>query len=93
MTTEREAVQIGAAALLHLAEHPDDFQRLLSLSGLDVDGVRARAQDPEFLGFVLEFLMGDEATAERFCVAEALTGERLAAARAALPGGDAPHWL
>lgn len=92
MTGEAGAA-VGASALVFLAERPEDFQRFLAISGLDLDAVRARAADPEFLGFVLDFLLSDEALAEGFAAQERLTPEKLHAARAALPGGDAPHWL
>ncbi|MEO1330165.1 MAG: DUF3572 family protein [Pseudomonadota bacterium] len=86
-------MEIGQSALVHLAGRPEDLGGFLGASGLDAGAVRERASDPEFLGFVLDYLMSDDALAESFCLAEELSAEQLAAARAALPGGDAPFWL
>lgn len=90
---QEAAVELGASALVFLANQPEEIGRFLTVSGVEVATVRARAADPEFLGFVLDFVLSDEALAEAFCMQEALRPEMLAAARAALPGGDAPHWL
>lgn len=54
--------------------------------------MRARAGDPEFLGFVLDFLLSDEAALVAFAEESGLSPDRPLRARAALPGGQLPHW-
>lgn len=93
MATERDGLEIGAHALTFLAERPEDFLRFLSTSGADLDDVRARAGDAEFLGFALDFVLSEETLAQDFCIAAEASPERVQAARAALPGGDLPHWI
>lgn len=90
--TETEATTIGGDALVFLAEHPDALVRFFELSGVDPAAVRAQAQDPGFLGFLLDFVRGDETLAAAFCARSGLDGARLAAARQALPGGAEPNW-
>ena len=64
----------------------------LGSTGCSSDELRTRASDPEFLGFVLDFLMQDEAALLAFCETSGLQPDRPIRARAALPGGDLPHW-
>ena len=87
-----EAVEIGERALIWLAGEPEALGGFLGASGLDPAELRARVREPEFLGFVLDFLLSDEALLLAFCAAAAIAPTRPAVARAALPGGDLPHW-
>jgi hypothetical protein len=87
-----QATALALEALGWLAGDDDRLGGLISGAGLDAAGLRARAADPEFLGFVLEWLMQDDAVAADFAQAHGLSPEDLRAARAALPGGDAPEW-
>ncbi|MBI6630004.1 DUF3572 domain-containing protein [Pontibaca salina] len=64
----------------------------LNSSGADEDDLRTRAQDPEFLGSVLDFLMLDDAWVMRFCDTQRISYERVMQARAALPGGAQINW-
>lgn len=87
-TSETFALRVLAA----LAENESLRDAFLGSSGLAADEISARVSDPEFLGFVLDFvLQGDEAIVE---LSQALGAppERFVEARAALPGGDTPHW-
>lgn len=54
--------------------------------------MRERAADPEFLGFVLDFLLMDDATLIAFAEDEGIAPDRPLRARAALPGGKLPNW-
>ncbi len=56
--TADEAVSIGQDALIWLAGQPEALAGFLAASGLAPEDLRSRAADPEFLGFVLEFLLG-----------------------------------
>lgn len=64
----------------------------LGASGASADEVKTRAADPEFLGFVLDFLLADEAALLAFCEHNGEKPEAPFQARAALPGGDLPNW-
>jgi hypothetical protein len=86
------AAALGRDALLWLAARPDDVAALLAASGLGAAALRARAADPELLGFVLDFVLADEARARAFAEAHGLAPDAALRARAALPGGDAPDW-
>ncbi len=86
------AETLGLQALAWLAGRPEDAGQFLAMTGASADELRSRATDPEFLGFVLDFLMSDEAMLLAFCEETNLAPDRPARARAALPGGDLPHW-
>lgn len=87
-----QAVGFASDLLLWLAGSPERIGPLLDASGAPPGALRARASDPEFLGFCLDFAMSDEALLVEGCRACGLDPQLAAAARAALPGGDAPHW-
>ncbi len=86
------AIRCAADALLWLAERPEEMAGFLGWSGADPAALRARARDPEFLGFVLDYLLLDEDRARAATQDFGLGADALLRARAALPGGDAPHW-
>jgi hypothetical protein len=86
------AVSVGLDALLWLTGRPDDVAALLALSGIGPAELRRRAAEPEFLGFVLDFVLADEERARSFAEAHGLGADAAFRARAALPGGDAPDW-
>lgn len=90
--TPNAARAIAEDALVWLAGRPQTLGQFLATTGAGPGEVRRRADDPEFLGFVLDFVLGDERMARDFAAAAGLAAEKLAAARAALPGGDLPHW-
>lgn len=84
-----EIVALRALAWLAQAELLDTFQ---STTGADIDTIRNAAQDPEFLGAVLDFVLLDDDWVRGACAAQALPYDSLLSARSALPGGDFPHW-
>jgi hypothetical protein len=81
-----EAETIALRALAHLAADGDGLVRFLSISGLELDDLRARAGDPEVLAGVIDFLLSDEALCAGFLTAEDLEPPMLHAARRTLPG-------
>ena len=89
--TAESAAQMGAKALLFLAEQPDHMGAFLAESGASVDDLRASAADPQILGYVLAHIAAREELAEEFCRGENLGPEELAAAQAALLGQET-HW-
>jgi hypothetical protein len=86
------ARDIAETALIWLAERPERLGAFLDASGADPREIRARAEDPEFLGFVLDFLLASDAAVLDFCADRRLAPEVPARARAVLPGGGVPNW-
>ena len=86
---DAEIVALGALSWLAENELLDTFQ---GATGADLGAIRAAAGDPEFLGAVLDFVMSDDDWVRGVCGAQGLPYDGLLRARAALPGGDLPHW-
>lgn len=86
------AETLGVQALGWLAGREDTLEAFLGAAGCAPEDLRKRAKEPEFLGFVLDFLLGDEAALMAFCDDVGVRYETPMQARAMLPGGDAWHW-
>lgn len=86
-----QAIGIGQDAVIWLAGQPEELTAFLGASGLAHGSLRGRAGDPEFLGFVLDFVLGADARVLDFARSAGLRPEDPARARAALGGGDR-HW-
>lgn len=86
------AAEVGRQALIWLAGRPEAMGAFLDASGADPAELRARAADPEFLGFVLDFLLQSDAFVLDFAAEAGIPPETPARARAALPGGAVPDW-
>lgn len=82
----------GLQALAWIAGQEDLMNAFQGATGAGQDDMRRAATDPAFLGAVLDFLMMDDAWVTGFCDAQGLSYETPMRARAALPGGDLPHW-
>ena len=87
-----EAEALAARALAWMAEDADMIGRFLAQSGAGPEDLRAQAGEPEFLGFVLDFLLADESALVAFAGADGIRPEFAMRARASLPGGDLPEW-
>ena len=87
-----DAETIALRALAFLASDEEAMGGFLGQCGADIETVRMRAQDPEFLGFVLDHLMTEDEAVLAFAGAEGLDPMDVIRARAALPGGDTPNW-
>ena len=81
-----EATTLAIRGLAFLASDEDVLGRFLGTTGLAVDELGARAEDPVLLGAVLDFLLGDEPLLLRFCTEVDCAPELPARARAKLPG-------
>jgi hypothetical protein len=79
---------LAASALAFLAADPERLNRFLSLTGLGPHNLRDTAEDPVFLGSVLEYMLGDEELLVRFAADSKLEPETVARAHAALCGPD-----
>lgn len=91
MSPER-AEQIAVSALLWLAGNEELFPVFLGASGANADDLRAQAENPAFLGSVLEFVTMDDAWVVSFCDENNVKYEEPLQARYALPGAQAVHW-
>ena len=88
----RDHAEVIALDALGWMAEADLLDRFQSVTGSDRDSILAGAREPEFLGAVLDFVMLDDEWVTGFCGARGYSTESFAAARAALPGGDLPHW-
>lgn len=83
---------VAVQALGWIAGREEALGAFLGAAGCAPEDLRIRAAEPEFLGFVLDFLLQDEAALMEFCDDAQLPYEAPMQARAALPGGAQPHW-
>ncbi len=90
--TRDQAIDLAQDALIWLAADPDRIGPFLAASGMDPRGLRGAAADPDFLGSVLDHLLGHDQMVRDFAEAHAISPFLPATARAALPGGCAPNW-
>lgn len=86
------SVQLAVDVLTWLARDDERLMAFLGLSGASVDDLRIRAQDPEFLGFLIDFLLQDEEALIAFCDDMGHDYETPMRLRAGLPGGPGPEW-
>jgi len=87
-TAEMLAIQ----ALAFIAGEPDRLARLLDMSGIAADEIRAAAREVAFLAGVLEHMLGDESLLVAFAESAGIDPGEIARARVALdsPEGRKP---
>ena len=90
--SQETAVVIGLKALTWLAGNDTLLPVFLGSTGAGADDVRARAEDPDFLGSVLDFILMDDAWVLEFAQAQHVNPAEVGPARQALPGGESVHW-
>jgi hypothetical protein len=90
--TRNTAETIALQSLGWLVGNEDLLPVFLGATGASQDDLRAAAQDPAFLGSVLDFILMDDAWVVGCCDALGLPYPRLMEARQALPGGENIHW-
>jgi len=88
---KEQAETLAIQALSWLASDEETLGQFLSMTGAAPGDLRARAVEPEFLGFVLDFIMRDDETILGFCSAVGATPEGVQRARSEL-GGGLPNW-
>ena len=81
-----EAETLALKALAFLAHSPEEIDRFVALSGVAPADLRARADEPEILAAVLDFLLADDTRVTGFCEEAGIDPRELHAARRALPG-------
>lgn len=86
-----QAETMAIQALSWLASDEEILLQFLNATGAAPGDLRARAKEPEFLGFILDFIMRDDETILGFCTVSGATPEAVARARISLEGG-VPNW-
>jgi hypothetical protein len=81
------AQTIALQGLAFLAEEPGRLQRFVSVTGLDIAELRARADAPDLLAAVLEHLASDESLLLVFAASRGIAPEAVAPAIARLQAG------
>lgn len=84
---QEQATIIALDALAFIAADSEALSGFLRLSGLDLTLLKERADNPETLGFVLEFLLQNETRLLQFCQTNGINPALPAKARRHLPGG------
>ena len=62
--------------------------RFLELTGLDAQGLKEGLENPQFLGSVLDFVLGDETLLMVFCANAGVEPDSVSKARMQLPGAN-----
>lgn len=84
--TPDQAATIALKALGYLADFEDQMQRFLDISGASAATLRARADEPEFLVAVLDFLLTHEDLLIGFCDVTSIPARDVHMARHVLAG-------
>lgn len=87
-----DAEIVALRALAWLAADEDLLRTFCGATGAARRDLEHAAEDPVFLAGILDFICLDDAWVTGFAAASGLSAEAPARARAALPGGDLPHW-
>ncbi len=87
-----QAETIAIQALGWLAGDDELLESFLGTSGADVNDLKGMAQNPTFLGSILDFILMDDAFVTRFCDSVGLSYETPMQARQFLPGGEVVNW-
>ncbi|MDW3225563.1 MAG: DUF3572 domain-containing protein [Paracoccaceae bacterium] len=93
MMITRESAEVLALQVLGwLAGNEELLPVFLGASGASQQDVRNGAQDPVFLGSVLDFVLMDDAWVVEACDAIGAPYGALFEARQTLPGGEQVNW-
>lgn len=84
--TRDEAQSVAILALSYLTRDPDRLDRFTGWTGLAIDDLAEAVADPDMLGGVLDYLLGDEKLLLEFVEDAGIAPEEPAKARQALPG-------
>lgn len=82
--------EVAFLAVGFVAANEESLSQFLSLSGAGLSDLRSRLQDPDFLGSVLDFILGQEELMLEFCSKNNLTPQNVWKARTYFPG--MPVW-
>lgn len=88
-----DSAELLASRLLEwLASDPDLIGRFLGETGLGLSDVNGSLAQPEGLAAVVDHIMGQDALVMRAAEDLGVPPDSFVTLRAALPGGDLPHW-
>jgi len=87
-----QAETLALEALVWISADDELAGGFLGVTGAAPEDLRLRANDSEFLGFVLDYLLSSDDMVLAFADAHSHPPESLLQARAQLPGGDIPNW-
>lgn len=90
--TQDQAELVSLQALGWLSTQDDLLMTFIGATGSDLDDVRNRASDPEFLASVVDFILMNDDWVRGFCDEQNLAYDKLQHIRMALPGGSLPNW-
>lgn len=90
--TQQSAETVALESLAWLVGNEEVLPVFLGATGASESDLRSSAQDADFLGSVLDFILMDDAWVIACCDAQKIPYERLMEARQALPGGGQVHW-
>ena len=79
------AQTIALQCLTFLISHEEARTMFLSTSGLNIEDIKNKAEQPDFLAGVMDFFLSDEEMVQAFCIEYTLTAQDLWRARRALP--------
>lgn len=90
---QQEAVQsLALQAAAWLAGESDMLGHFLGATGMSVEDLRDRLEDPEFQAALLDFVLMDDSWVVNCATHCGIRPEDLLDLRRHLPGGDAPNW-
>lgn len=92
MTGQEPAETLALQALAWILADPERAGQFLAATGADASALTRMVAEPLFLGAVLDFLLTDERALLDFAADAGIAPDLPMRARAALPGGDVPHW-
>ncbi|MEP1612315.1 MAG: DUF3572 domain-containing protein [Roseobacter sp.] len=93
MHDKRDIAEIlGLRVLGWLAANEELLPVFLGSTGASQEDLRNGAQDPAFLGAVLDFIMMDDRWVVECCDALGVPYDSLFSTRQTLPGGDQVNW-
>ena len=86
-TTPDQAATLALKGLAYLANSEGALNKFLDLSGAGRGTLRTRADEPEFLVSLLDFMLANEALLMGFCGEESIDVRAVHMARHVLAGG------
>ena len=89
---QESAETVALQCLAWLTAHDELLPVFMGATGASAEGLKNGAQDPEFLGSVLDFLLMNDTWVIEFCAAQGLANDVPMQARMALPGGAQVNW-
>lgn len=90
--TQESAETVALNCLAWLAGNEELLPVFMGATGVSQQDLRENAQDPAFLGSVLDFILMDDAWVIDCCAAQGMENDLPMRARAALPGGEQVNW-